>query len=89
MQAAGIALEDAVQASWRKLFTPSKAGTASQTFIWRCQRVIGYVWFLLWLSWSSPIHYYHILEANKGESKDIIVPVSIVQRLIPLVKGAF
>lgn len=87
MQAAGIAFEDAVQAGWRKLFTPSKARTASQIFIWRCQKVIGYVWLLLWLSWSSPIFYYQMIEANKGESKDIIVPVSIIQRLIMLVKG--
>lgn len=42
---------------------------------------------LLWLTWSSPIAYYPTLEANKGESKDTIVPVSIIQPIIALVNG--
>lgn len=88
MQAVGIAFEDAVQTSWRRLFAPSKAGTTSQAFFWRYQRVIGYIWVLLWLTWSSPIAYYPTLEANKGESKDTIVPVSIIQPIIALVNGA-
>lgn len=88
MQAVGIAFEDGVQSAWRRLFAPSEAGMASQAFTWRWQMVIGYVWVLLWLSWSSPIAYYPILEANKGESKDIIVPVSIIQPLIALTNGA-
>lgn len=87
MQAVGIAFEDGVQTGWRRLFAPSKAGLASQAFSSKCQRVIGYIWVLLWLSWSSPIAYYPTLEANKGESKDTIVPFSIIQPIIALVNG--
>lgn len=87
MQAVGIAFEDGVQTGWRKLFAPRKAGTVSQAFTWRWQRVIGYVWVLLWLSWSSPIAYYPILEANKGESKDTIVPFRIIQPIFALVNS--
>lgn len=84
-QVVGIILEDAVRA-----YQPqARRGLKDQnTSANREEKVLGYVWVLLWLSWSYPCMAYPILEAiiRRGDEG---LPISVFEPAINLLKKQF
>ena len=76
-QAAGIMLEDAVQAICRRQLRDSRGKPISTGWA----RYTGYIWVTLFLVWSTPMWIYPALRVNKGEEKDILLPYSFVALL--------
>ncbi|CAI6342065.1 unnamed protein product [Periconia digitata] len=68
-QAAGIVLEDAVGAVFRRFTVPRQR---------RWTKFVGYVWFACWMIWSSPAWLYPKLRNNKGGASDQFLPFSIL-----------
>jgi hypothetical protein len=60
-QVVGIILEDAIRAHQPRA---SKGPRDQRTSTSREEKVFGYVWVLLWLSWSYPSTIYPSLEVN-------------------------
>lgn len=79
IQVIGIMLEDGVQAIYRSargLHRSPGNRSPGQPPLWT--RLIGYIWVLAFLSWSSPAWIYPTLRMNKGEDKDVVLPFSFV-----------
>ena len=73
MQTLGIMSEDGVQA----LFHWSNADRKRS---WT--RAVGYIWVILWISWSSPAWYYPKLRLNNGSQRDQILPFTLLGKLL-------
>ena len=82
-QAIAIILEDGAQGIYRRISKPSSKDAVRSLAIYRW---IGYLWTTIFLIWSTPIWIYPSLYENKGEEKDLTVPISIVRPLIRLWK---
>ena len=72
MQALGILFEDAVQAVFNALTDKRHRG-------WT--RVAGYVWVVLWMTWSSAAWFYPKLQNSIGEERVQMLPFSLSERL--------
>ena len=87
-QAGGIVLEDAVQAMWRarRARKEGKVGkgdgemTREETPSWA--KVVGYVWVVVFLTWSTPVYVYPAIRRNRGEEKGRILPFSLLRVLL-------
>ena len=80
-QALGICLEDSVQAVYRH-FVPKKvlenSRSASREYL---VQIIGYIWLILFLSWSTPVWVFPAIRRNTGTAEDRILPFSILEKL--------
>lgn len=65
-QVFGFVIEDAATALYSRVRREKKAGC------WA--KVIGFIWTLCWMSWTSPSWFYPKLVANTGTSKDQALP---------------
>lgn len=73
-QTVGIMLEDGVQAIYGSARGIDRSRT--QPPIWA--RLIGYIWVITFLVWSTPVWTYPQIRINKGEEKDLVVPFSVI-----------
>lgn len=63
MQAVGIMIEDAVQVVWRKLMPSAGSSTLLQAF----GKVMGYLWVVTFVVWSSPVWVYPFIREMRHE----------------------
>lgn len=78
MQPIGIMLEDAVQEIYRR---NSKAEGKSQGHqSWT--RIVGYLWFVAWMTWTTPAWVYPKALLAKGGPEDRILPFSILATIL-------
>lgn len=61
LQALGIMLEDGVQDVYRRIRGPSRAGPIEKGLL----RAVGYVWVVVFLTWSGPGWIYPWLQVGK------------------------
>lgn len=78
MQPIGIMLEDAVQAVYRR--HSRLEGKAPGHKSWT--RIVGYVWFVAWMSWTTPAWIYPKAFMAKGGPEDRILPFSILTSIM-------
>lgn len=72
-------LEDGVQAMYRSIRGLSRGFGKQQPPLWA--RLVGYVWVVLFLTWSTPAFTYPMSAAYKGEERDEILPFSLLSAL--------
>ena len=72
-QVLGVMFEDTIQAVFHSL--------AGQRYR-RWTKVVGYVWFALWMVWSSPAWLYPKLQNNQGGERDKFLPFSLLGPLL-------
>ena len=82
-QAVGIFAEDMIQALYSSIIRGRRKPLLPQSAV----TLLGYVWVVLFMVWSTPVWTYPSLYANKGEEKDTIVPFSFVALFIRYVKS--
>ena len=71
-QALGIMIEDGAQEAVRRVWPEM---TKKKTL----KRVIGWVWVLGFLGWSTPAIMYPAASMNRGTRRDTLLPISIIQ----------
>ena len=76
IQAVGIMVEDAAQAMFRALGARQPATMPSKWLM--CQRMLGYTWVILFLTWSTPFWSYPIAR----QSGDFPLPVRFFQSFL-------
>ena len=76
-QALGIILEDSVQASYRYICGTKRTSGPPQRWI----RMVGYVWVLAFLVWSTPAWFYPLLRTITREPRYSPLPFSLVSLL--------
>ena len=74
MQAAGIVIEDVVQAVYRRAF---KAGAGPNQRMF--ERGIGYAWVLFFLVWTSPVWIFPV--TVKMREEDALISFDAVKSL--------
>lgn len=79
-QALGILIDDSVQALYHH-FVPKKTDTKSAGWD-KAAQAIGYIWLILFLSWSTPVWAFPAIRRNQGTAEDRILPFSILQSLL-------
>lgn len=72
-QALGILLEDAVQAI-------SRSSIDYKQSPWT--KAVGYIWLVVWMSWTTPAWFYPKLMNNTGSEKDQVLPFSLLAWLL-------
>ena len=72
MQAIGIMMEDTVQAVYRWYHGQKRTAASPQGW----KRVFGFVWLLLWLTWTTPVWIYPVAQRSSGEG---ILPLSLLR----------
>ena len=88
LMAVGIVLEDMAQWLWYDLSTSRidsrtqepgarQDHTHARKGTWTTMAV-GYLWVVLWLSLVVPYLIYPVLSRNKGEDKDMVIPLSVI-----------
>lgn len=78
-QAVGILIEDSVQALYYQ-FVPYRVKTGSYQWA-RVEKVIGYVWLVVFLAWSTPAWAFPAMQRSQGKAEELILPFSIVKSL--------
>ncbi|MCJ1282376.1 hypothetical protein MMC26_001699 [Xylographa opegraphella] len=72
-QVVGIAIEDVFLSAYR-----SRLNTTQQVpFL--SERLAGYIWVAAFLTWSSPVYMYPIMERRMTDETSTVVPYSFVQ----------
>lgn len=61
IQAIGIMFEDAFQAVSKELLRGNK-----NMNLWIMERVVGYLWLVVWLAWTSPVWIYMAMQRDTG-----------------------
>jgi Membrane bound O-acyl transferase family len=79
-QALGIAVEDGVQAIHRAVYDGGRGTVSDQPRAWA--RVVGYVWVVVFLAWSTPVWVYPAIRMNNGGVDDRILPFSVLRMLL-------
>lgn len=82
-QAVGIIIEDGVQTFYHWAVPDRKNALIHQPFA----KILGYIWVVIFMVWSTPAWIYPSLYANRGEDKDLIVPFSLVKAIYENLKG--
>ena len=72
MQALGIMIEDTVQGIFRWLNAQKR--TAASPRGWK--RAFGFLWLLIWLTWTTPVWVYPIAQRSSGKG---ILPFSLLR----------
>lgn len=75
MQPIGIMLEDAVQEIYRRN-SKGEGKKARGHRPW--ERIMGYLWFVAWMTWTTPAWVYPKALLAKGGQQDRILPFSIL-----------
>lgn len=75
-QVMGILLEDAVQGVYRSCLGIERSQKTTAA-----RRLIGYVWVLIFLWWSTPAWLYPRLRLPKDDNKERLLPFSVVKML--------
>lgn len=78
-QLIGIALEEGAQHVYRFAFPSRYAGHRS-TMLWA--RLLGYIWVILFIAWSTPVWIYPSLSRLRSGSADAVLPFSIVAAFV-------
>ncbi|MCJ1444542.1 MAG: hypothetical protein MMC23_005044 [Stictis urceolatum] len=76
LQAVGIMIEDGAQGLYKKVLGQPKGG-AAKLFV----RVVGYIWIISWMAYSTPVWVYPAMRTGGGRGR--VLPFS----LIDTVKG--
>lgn len=79
MQPIGIMLEDAVQEIYRRN-SKSEGKKARGHRPW--ERIMGYLWFVAWMTWTTPAWVYPQALLAKGGQQDRILPFSILGNIL-------
>lgn len=82
-QAFAIFFEDCVQELYHRIKPREQRSSRERALA----RIIGYVWLCIFLSWSTPVWTYPAIRRNRGDTKDVILPYSIMKPLIELGQG--
>ncbi|KAG6999610.1 hypothetical protein G7Y79_00033g067980 [Physcia stellaris] len=92
MMAPAIMLEDAVQWIWSNIAAEKKPQENGKLMwskdlsgsprnpdgdLWK--RLVGYLWVITWSSITTPWYAYPTLSRNKGEGRDAVLPLSIIE----------
>lgn len=72
-QVVGILLEDGVQAVYRRWCGLRREKETSWT-----RRLVGYIWVVVFLWWSTPAWIYPMLARRRGDEREKFLPFSIV-----------
>lgn len=83
IQAFGMLFEDCVQELYHRIRPREQRSSRERTLA----RIIGYAWLCIFLSWSTPVWTYPAIRRNRGDTKDVILPYSIMKPLIDLGQG--
>lgn len=75
MQAIGIIIEDTVQGIFR--WFNGQQRIESSLSKWK--RVLGFFWLLIWLTWTTPVWIYPVVQRLTGEG---ILPFSLLRSFI-------
>lgn len=76
-QAVCIIIEDGIRTMYRwALFDQKKA-----SFLQPFNKVLGYIWVVIFMVWSTPIWIYPSLYANRGEDMELVVPFSLIRAI--------
>lgn len=78
MQPIGIMLEDAVQEIYRRGYPTAQAKAEDKTWT----RIVGYVWFVAWMTWTTPAWIYPKALLAKGGPEDRLLPLSILGTIL-------
>ena len=92
MMAPAIMLEDAVQWIWSNIAAEKKP-QENEKLTWSkdlsgsprnqdgdlWKRLVGYLWVITWASIAHPWYAYPTLSRNKGEGRDAVLPLSIIE----------
>lgn len=81
-QAVGIVIEDSFGAFTRRALPDQQKASIHQLF----NKVLGYIWVITFMVWSTPAWIYPSLYLNRGEDKDLIVPFSLVGAIYQILK---
>lgn len=81
-QAFGIALEDGVQAIYRYMHRSGGSHTNSTQPRFNLAQMVGCIWVVAFLSWSTPVWAYPPIRMTKGEDKDRVLPFSLLRILL-------
>ncbi|KAL8672926.1 MAG: hypothetical protein Q9168_002632 [Polycauliona sp. 1 TL-2023] len=73
MQTLGILIEDGMQASWQS--PPGEPGTRRPSLL---IRMMGYMWVVLWLVWTTPSWTYPMMKIDQGGR---ILPFSVLTNI--------
>lgn len=76
-QAFGILIEDSVQALYQRIDPETQRSPSRQKLV----KVIGYVWLVCFLAWSTPVWAYPAMSRNQGAAKDKVLPFSVIGML--------
>lgn len=74
-QALGIVLEDLAITTYRFLFVPNLRPPS------RGERILGRVWVVAFLTWSTPMYLYPMLWRSNIGLEDSMIPFSVVKML--------
>jgi hypothetical protein len=72
MQPLGLMVEDIIVKGYSILFHRRKNGPG------RRAKFLGYLWVLIWMSWTSPSYLYPMLDQTDTGTGGSVVPVSLV-----------
>ena len=78
-QVLGIVIEDAIQATYRSVYSLRRDESRSPP-TWA--RWLGYIWVFVFLVWSEPVWSYPTIRANTGSYEDELLPFSLLQRAL-------
>ena len=78
-QAVGIMLEDAVQDVVKGVRLLMKEPAKGESTVY--SRILGRVWLILFLGWSTPAIMYPAARLSTGKGADTLLPVSIVKTI--------
>lgn len=70
-QALGIILEDSVQAVYKSCTKNSPGSNSKLPHRWT--RIVGYIWLVVFMSWSTPVWSYPAIRRNQ----DPVLPFSL------------
>lgn len=74
-QALGIAIEDLAIATYRFLFVSSLRPPSLG------ERILGRIWVVAFLTWSTPVYFYPMLWRSNMGLEDSTIPFSVVRML--------
>lgn len=74
MQPLGIMLEDAIQEVYHR--NSKNRDKAPSDRLWK--RMVGYMWFIAWMTWTTPAWVYPKARMATGGQQDRILPFSML-----------
>lgn len=81
-QVIGIALEEGVQMIYHRFSVRADHLGQSSSAAFQSTVLVGYIWVVMFLTWSFPIWIYPTLNRMRGGPADSMLPFSILTRFI-------